>query len=409
MSGITAVQTGSGWDVDGPTTTQAMSSVDGAGNATTLVDPSGRPIGFRANKLLAAIQSARAGIGPLLIAVAGDSNTMGAGAGTGAGGLVGARRWSVGAQLAAILDRTFMSTTNDAFFGDQNCNGGGVTVQEYDPRFSAFGAGWSQDAGPTSFGGRMFIAQAGAAGALTFTPERPWNRVRIIAGMNTSSATSITGKAGGVSMGTINTRGTGNQLFDGVLSTGAPAAVQSFSLDAVTGGPGYIAGAIFWDTNNPGCVVVPGGWYGGFINQFNAAGLPWSYRSIAAALGAGLHITNMTINDANAGTAVETFKASSLAFHQAIAAASDVLITGMTPSGSPTPAFLDAYEVALQEVAASIASPFPVVDWRDQIGPTYTAANAAGWMYDGNHLKGIGYARQASVEAQIIRSCVQQA
>ena len=50
---------------------------------------------------------------------------------------------------------------------------------------------------------------------------------------------------------------------------------------------------------------------------------------------------------------------------------------------------------------------FPLIDWRDQFGSTYAAANAAGWMYDGNHLKGIGYARQAAIYADLIRSVAQ--
>lgn len=381
--------------------------VDTSEGFTSIMDAAGSVLSrkYAAPKFIADLEAARAGVAPLLIAVDGDSNTMGAGAGTGAGGIVGARRWSVGAQLAGILDRTFMYTTNDAFFGDQNCNGGGVTVQQYDPRFSAFGAGWSQDATASSYGGRMFVGASGGAGALTFRPDKPWNRVRIFAGMNAGTATAVTVNAAGSSIGTINTRNAGgNLLFDQTVSTGAAAAIQDFSLDTATGGTCFISGAIFWDSDNPGCVVVPGGWYGGFVAQFNDAQFPWSYQPVAADLSAGMHITNMTINNANASTPVETFKANSLGFHQAVAATSDVLITGMTPSGSPTTALLDSYEAALQGIASTIGSPFPLIDWRDQIGETYAAANAAGWMYDGNHLKGIGYARQANVYAEIIRS-----
>ena len=156
-------------------------------------------------------------------------------------------------------------------------------------------------------------------------------------------------------------------------------------------------------------MIVQNGWCGGFASNLNDASQPWSPRPVAVALGAGLHITNATINDANAGTAIASFKASSLAFHQAIAASGDVLVTGMTPSSTPSTATLDAYEAALEEVRASIGSPFPLIDWRDQVGATYAAANAAGWMYDGNHLKGVGYARQAAVYAQAIMNVVQSA
>ena len=404
---IQAVLTGSGWDVDGPMTTQVVANVDGSGNATQLVSPSGSVIGFRANKLLAAIQSARAGVSPLLIAMHGDSNSAGAGAGTGAGAMVGAQRWSVGSQLADILDRTFMSTTTDSFFGDQNCSDAGVTLQQYDPRFGALGAGWSHLNGPT-MGRKMFQGNAGGAGALTFTPRRPWNRVRILCGSNNTCATTTNVKAGGSTIGNLNTFTSGpNALSDQTFSTGSAAAVQAFSLDGVAGGTTFVCGAIFWDSDNPGCVIVSGAWYGGFVSQLNDATLPWSPRSVAVALGAGLHITNATINDANSPTAVATYKASSLAFHQALAATGDVLITGMTPSSTPSASTLDAYEAALEEVRASIGSPFPLIDWRDQVGATYAAANAAGWMYDGNHLKGIGYARQAAIYAEAIRSVAQ--
>lgn len=375
-----------------------------------LIDPvTGGAIGFRAPKLLAAIQAARAGVTPLLIATLGDSNTAGTGAGTGTAGMVGAQRWSVGAQLADILDRTFMPTTNDAFFGDQNAGDTGVTLQQFDPRFSAFGAGWSLISGPT-MGRRMFQGASGGAGALTFTPRKPWNRVRLFAGSATFSATTTNVKAGAATIGNFNTNTAGaNTLKDETFSTGAAAAVQSFSLDGVSGGTCSLAGAIFWDSDNPGCVIVPGGWCGGFASNLNESSQPWSPRPVAVALGAGLYITNATINDANSGTAIASFKASSLGFHQAVAAVGDVIITGMTPSSTPNSTTLEAYKTALQAIASTVGSPFPLIDWRDQFGATYSAANATGWMYDGNHLKGVGYARQAAVYAQAIMNVVQSA
>lgn len=409
MSGnIKAVLTASGWDVDGPMFTQAVAEVDSIGNPVKLLSSGGNLIGFHANKLLAAMQAARAGVGPLLIVLPGDSNTAGTGAGTSTAGMVGAQRWSVGAQLADILDRTFMPTTNDAFFGDQNAGDTGVTLQQFDPRFSAFGAGWSLISGPT-MGRRMFQGASGGAGALTFTPKRPWNRVRLLAGSATFSATTTNVKAGGSTIGNFNTNTAGaNALKDETFSTGAAAAVQAFSLDGVSGGTLSLCGAIFWDSDNPGCVIVPGGWCGGFASNLNTSSDPWSPRPVAVALGAGLYITNCTINDANAGTDIASFKASSLGFHQAIAAVGDVLITGMTPSSTPSTATLDSYEGALQEIASTIGAAFPLIDWRDQVGATYAAANADGWMYDGNHLKGIGYARQAAVYAELIRSTLQR-
>ena len=368
----------------------------------------GSATGYAARKFLAKLESARAGVAPLLIALHGDSNTAGAGAGTSTGGMVDAQKWSVGSQLARILDRTFMYTTNDSFFGDQNCGDAGVTLQQYDPRFGALGSGWSLISGPT-LGRKMFQGTAGGAGAVTFTPNKPWNRVRILCGSNNTCATTTNVKAGVSTIGNLNTFTSGpNALSDQTFSTGSAAAVQAFSLDGVAGGTTFLCGAIFWDSDNPGCVIVSGAWYGGFVSQLNDATLPWSPRSVAVALGAGLHITNATINDANSPTAVATYKASSLAFHQALAATGDVLITGMTPSSTPTTATLDAYEVALEDVCAAIASPFPLIDWRDQVGSTYTAANTAGWMYDGNHLKGVGYSRQAAIYATIVQQIAQR-
>lgn len=377
-------------------------------SAGRLVGRDGERIGWAsASKLRAKIEAARAGVAPLLITMLGDSNTAGTGAGTSTAGMVGAQRWSVGAQLADILDRTFMPTSNDAFFGDQNAGDTGVTLQQFDPRFSAFGAGWSLISGPT-MGRRMFQGASGGAGALTFTPRKPWNRVRLLAGSATFSATTTNVKAGGTTIGNFNTNTAGaNALKDETFSTGAAAAVQAFSLDGVSGGTLSLCGAIFWDSDNPGCVIVPGGWCGGFASNLNASTDPWSPRPVAVALGAGLYITNATINDANAGTAIDSFKTSSLGFHQAVCAVGDVIVTGMTPSSTPSTATLDAFDTALAEIANAIGSAFPLLDWRDQFGSTYTAANASGWMYDGNHLKGIGYARQAAIYADLIRSAVQ--
>ena len=389
-------------------TTSGVSNI-GLSSFGEVVTSSGTTIGFRANKFLSALENTRAGNGPLIIAMHGDSNTAGAGAGTSTGGMVDAQKWSVGSQLARILDRTFMYTTNDSFFGDQNCGDAGVTLQQYDPRFGALGSGWSLISGPT-LGRKMFQGTAGGAGAVTFTPNKPWNRVRIFCGSNSSCAPTTNVKAGASTIGNLNTyRATGDALSDQTFSTGSAAAVQSFSLDGVVGGTTFLCGAIFWDSENPGCVIVSGAWYGGFVAQLNTTTFPWSPRNVAAALGAGLHIGNATINDANGPTAVGTFKASSLDFYTALAASGDVLITGMTPSSTPSTATLDAYKGALQDIASTISSPFPLIDWRDQVGDTYAIANASGWMYDGNHLKGVGYSRQAALYANFIRTIAQQA
>lgn len=370
--------------------------------------PGGAALGIRANYVLAAIQQARAGVKPFIVALHGDSNTAGTGAGTSTAGMVGAQRWSVAAQLADHLDRTFMYCTNDSFFGDQNAGDTGVTLQQYDPRFGALGSGWTLINGPT-MGRRMFQGANGAAGAFSFTPRRPWNRVRLFAGSATFSATTTNVKAGSTVIGNFNTNTAGaNTVADQTFSTGAAAAIQTLNLDGVSGGTCSLAGGIFWDSENPGCVIVQGGWCGGFAANLNNASEPWSPRPLAALIGAGLHITNTTINDANAGTSVASFKASTLAFHQAIAATGDVLVTGMTPSSTPTTATLDAYEAALEEVRVAIASPFPLIDWRDQFGATYTEANANGWMYDGNHPKGVGYARQIALYGNIIRAIAQE-
>lgn len=376
--------------------------------STVMGDPHvGSFPGTKATKFRADVERARAGVEPLLICTLGDSNTAGTGAGTSTAGMVGAQRWSVGAQLADILDRTFMPTTNDAFFGDQNAGDTGVTLQQFDPRFSAFGAGWSLISGPT-MGRRMFQGASGGAGALTFTPRKPWNRVRLLAGSAAFSAATTNVKAGVTTIGNFNTNTAGaNALKDETFSTGAAAAVQAFSIDGVTGGTLSLCGAIFWDSDNPGCVIVPGCWCGGFASNLNESSQPWSPRPVAVALGAGLYITNATINDANSGTAIASFKASSLGFHQAVAAVGDVLVTGMTPTSTPSTATHEIYKATLQEIAAAIGSAFPLIDWRDQVGATYAAANADGWMYDGNHLKGIGYARQAAIYANLIRGIAQ--
>lgn len=402
---------GAGAVVYGPQTVAASISVSTSGTldySVVVGDPlPGSVQGIRAFKFRAKLEAARAGTGPLIIAMLGDSNTAGTGAGTSTAGMVGAQRWSVGAQLADILDRTFMPTSCDAFFGDQNAGDTGVTLQQFDPRFSAFGAGWSLISGPT-MGRRMFQGASGGAGALTFTPKKPWNRVRLLAGSATFSAPTANVKAGATVIGNFNTNTAGaNALKDETFSTGAAAAVQSFSLDGVTGGTLSLCGAIFWDSENPGCVIVPGGWCGGFASNLNDASQPWSPRPVAVAIGAGLYITNATINDANGGTAIASFKASSLGFHQAVAAVGNVLVTGMTPSSTPSAGTLDVFDSTMAEIADSIGSAFPLIDWRDQFGSTYAAANAAGWMYDGNHLKGIGYARQAAIYADLIRSVAQ--
>ena len=136
---------GSGAVVYGPQAVDSSIVLSTSGQldySTVMGDPHvGSFTGTKATKFRADVERARAGVEPLLIALLGDSNTAGTGAGTSTAGMVGAQRWSVAAQLADILDRTFMYTTNDSFFGDQNAADTGVTLQQYDPCLSALGSG----------------------------------------------------------------------------------------------------------------------------------------------------------------------------------------------------------------------------------------------------------------------------
>lgn len=351
------------------------------------------------------IESARAGISPMLIALLGDSNTTATGAGTGTMGLVGARLRSTASQLADVLNASFMSATDDAFWGDGNATAAGVTIQQYDSRISAYGAGWSTDTVASTLGGRMIVGAASAAGAFTFTPRKKWNRAVLFFGRATTTASSVTVKANGTSMGTANTRGAAGVARVEFSSSGA-AAVQPLSLDTVSAdGSCFLAGGYVYDSDNPGIVVMPCAWYGATVANLITATQPWLYPGMLAALAPHLSIINLTINDCNTGTLAETYASRMSTLLTPVRAAGDLIITGGTPSnnGNTTGGLLDQYMAALSTLNASLATGFDVVDWRNQFGSTYSAANAEGWMYDGNHVNGKAMARQVAVYADRIK------
>jgi hypothetical protein len=94
-----------------------------------------------------------------------------------------------------------------------------------------------------------------------------------------------------------------------------------------------------------------------------------------------------------------------------VAAYSDLIIAGGTPSSGAgtTNGLLQSYLSGLDGLRQTLGSPFALVDWRNQFGASYTVAQAAGYMYDTDHVTGPASARKGSVLAGLIKSIKQQA
>ncbi len=354
--------------------------------------------------LRAAYADSRNGGVPCKIAVIGDSTTAGAGAGP-AQTYSGAFPNTYTSKLAAALTNVGVKARNEGMFGDQYMSGqGGVTYPQYNTQV-ALGTGWAfTNFNGNTLGGYMAIGSNGAAGQLVITPAKAWDRAVITYAKLSTGASSVAVLVGGSANTTINAVAS-NQYVAQTITAGS-LAVQSLAFGSITAGvSGFPVGsAYFYDSSDPGIVFMQFGMNGKTM-QFAAENNPTQY-AWCDSRALEVHqphctIINMTINDSNLGTSLDTY-AAKLEF--AVSKAElygDVILCVGAPSGtaSATDGTLDQYVAILRDCA--IAHDIPLLSIRD-LFESYAVSSA---LYsDTLHQKHTGHHVIASWLRNIVQS-----
>ena len=316
---------------------------------------------------------------PTIVLINGDSTEAGFGVGSGNNGFVGARKSTHAAQLARMLG------WNDSGVVGAGC-GTDVALNLYDERASISGAGLTVQGNVGALGSGWVMFANGSVGVYSITPRgnRGFDRVRVVYGRYaTGGASSMSVLVGGTSIGTFDARG-GTGLGDTqavefpctYAGPHTPITIQGTS--GTTDGQCIISAVIWYDSTDPGVIVLNGGASGAKIADMDSNSNPWAARFVRAAIAPHLNVLNAWINDTYYRTAPATYATQLAGFktNAGIGVTSDIVYMGYQPinDASMTDGQGDAIWAALLAAAGSA----PVIDLREVFGTTYAAAAALG-------------------------------
>jgi hypothetical protein len=338
---------------------------------------------------------------PLIVLVNGDSTEIGFNVATGTNGFVGARKSTHAAQLARMLG-----------WQDSGCVGAGcgtdVALNLYDERVSFSGAGLSVNYSIDALGAAWVQFANASTGVYTITPRgnKGYDRVRVVYGRFSSGGASLMKvTVGGTSIGTFVAQGgsgagdTQSVEFSCAYSgPSTPIAISGNS--GTTDGQCLIIAVIWYDSTDPGVIVLNGGSSGAKASNLVSTSNPWSQTAARAAIAPELNIINCWINDTYYTTAPATYTTNLTTFKNANSPTSDIVYMGYQPinDASMSNGQGDAIFAAMNAVAAGA----PVVDLRAVFGPTFAAANALGIYADTLHITALGQYYKAAYTASLL-------
>lgn len=368
----------------------------------------GKPHIFNANgafrrKHQMKLAKAYAGGGRYKISCIGDSQTVGAGAGTDADFLTGAKVKAYPANLAKLLRNAGFIVSEDSIMGDNRLFTAGVAaVTLYDPKAVFAGTGWSRSSGVGSLGGRCFINSTNGD-IFSFTPA--------VAGQNIDVYYSITGGGGTfrISDAVAGALGAdvataGGSGFQKVNRTRTLAA-NAIQIARQSGGNTYIAAIDQW-ANDTQISIYNCGAYGVSSSDWSDAAQPYSARNAQLVLAPDLIVIHLGANNVRDGVVnYGSHAAAAIAFKTNIqdcitawtAASIDIVLVVPFPSDA-TDASWAPYIQALYELA--FANNIPLVNLYDRfVSRTVSLAE----YQDSVHLKAEGYADVAMAVWELLR------
>lgn len=354
------------------------------GGVPNLVTNSANRLNYR--KAMAKVLSG----GRARLLIAGDSTTVGAGAGTngtGATGLVGARTKNWPTQLAAALTAAGIPAWNQSVWGDQNVGSAGETYNSYDPRVSP--GSWGNQFLNT-LGGKAWTVSSAAA-AFAFTPTMTFDRFDVYTVQNSGLGSITVNVDGGATLATINEAGSASVVKTTVTCTRGTHTINVVSSSSTAV---YLLGIVPWDSTLGGLDIIQCGHWGGSMGNIANNANPWeaSSSTLLNAIAPDISLVQLTINDANGGTALSTYTSQLATVESALGAASGdvILMSGLlTNNAATTNGTLAGMVSAVSARAAAQSRLF--ADLGSRCG-SFAAMNAAGFMYtDGTHGSALMY------------------
>lgn len=317
---------------------------------------------------------------PPRVLAAGDSVTAGEGS---LGGTFPAGAFPHGFAHDFAID---MGWITGSIYGNQNI-GNMAAFEGYNPTVSHSG-GWSVATGGADIlGGVLFISPSGSGGNFTWVPTQSFTHLKVIvpkaSGLNGALTVTIDGSL----LDTFTQAGTATMLVkDYTVSAGTHTVVIGCS----GSGDAYIEALEISDSAGTP-VFCQAGWSGGKAADMTAATNPWSALNELGTLAFDYVLYAVTINDAAAATAGDTYYKAVEAFIATAAATADGCLILVYPSdtASTLNGWLDSAAKMLRAIAVDYGWSF--LDMRSTLGNSYRKANAASLAQDASHPNAAGH------------------
>ncbi len=355
-------------------------------------------------KLRSAKQRVLLGRGRARIAVVGDSQEKGLGAGTsGTFNAAGAEPFCVPTRLAAYLNVLGIPASAHSAIAGFGVTGGGTGLDNaaqltaYDTRISA-GAGWDAiNNGNYTFGGQGW-ANDTTTNALAFTPA-----------VSVDTFIISWGSASGFGLGVFSydiDGGTATQVNEDVaeaynlLTISTSLASHTCNIKRVSAFCGF-NGWFAYNSTVPAVDIINGGWSGSTSGQWNDTSFLFAPRPALTALAADLYLIQLGGNDWETGVSQATYLANVQALITAAKAGGGdvILLMPLQTGATATPTTQQQFYRSLVTLANN--NNVMLVDWQRK-GISYAVQNAAGRMNDTLHGKAVLYDDQAAFLARLL-------
>lgn len=397
---VIELKTPSQGDFSSAVATLTNKTISGPNNVILNPAQSGGFSAPQLNHWRAALARMRAGTGRARVLLIGDSTTDGAGAGTsGTTNLVGSEAKNRGNSLATILKALGIPSSYNSFVSDGNVTLNSVTLQQYDPRVSAFGTGWATFS-PQKIPGGILIAFSGATpGTFTFTPTGAVDTAVIYFVRQTTSGSFAVNVDGGSTISTPTTSGTANSVGSATITF--TKGTHAINLVATGNGNINLMGIVTYDSTTPAVDIVNAGWYGATLTNWIDNTAAYSPLNVASDYQPNLTIIQLTINDSNGGATPANYSANLQTLVTACLTTGDVVIESGIPSNTTqaTNGQLASIVAAARAVAASNNLPFWDINAR---WTSYAVTNPIMPYFDSDHATAVGYADIAQMEAILL-------
>lgn len=341
-------------------------------------------------RLRRAIANARAGVADGVLALVGDSTTMGTGAGTGTNGWTGGRIANLPYRLSQLLSTAAIPCDSTGVPGSNN-----VTLAEmsnYDPRLT-LGAGWSVVS--AAIGGAYFDNST-TTNAFAFAPGVTFDTIDYWYLQVSGYGTFTIDIDGGAAIETVNASGS-TLLAKHTLTVAR--GTHTINWKRVSGGNVRIVMCQVRDGTTKRLSVWNLGVSGATSLTAIASANVWNVLPAVIQTAPDAVLLTLGINDWNSGVPVADFTTNMQTFITSVLPTSDIIL------GNPCPqAVANTSQVIQQQFYDAIVglanlNDLPMIDYRSAL-ETYEIAQPLGEYYNPTHPNNLGYAIMASAAAR---------